>query len=138
MTALRRPRVVAIDAAEAAQALWRELAARPDLRVFNFDSRDATRDALRATRPDVVVLDWSVGCAPSGLPLLHALSIDDSLQRVPVVICLPSAGGSGELPATDESVYLLPKPFGLDELVDVISTALEDVPSDSPVSSHPD
>lgn len=138
VTVSRWPRVVVIDAARAARALWRQLDACASFQVTALDCRDATRDALLGARPDVIVLDWSVGCDPSGWPLLHALSIDAALQRVPVVICAAGTAQTRSLPDRDESVHILPRPFGLDELLDVLVRVLGDAPSAPPVRSHLD
>lgn len=129
VTVSRWPRVVAIDAASAARALWRQLDACAGFRVTALDCREATRDALLRARPDVIVLDWSVGCEPSGVSLLHALSIDSELQWVPVVICTSGDARTRRLPDRDASVHILPRPFGLDDLLDAISRALGDARS---------
>ena len=128
----RRLRVVIIDAA-ADFALWHELNARPGYRVTILDCRETTRAKLRDARPDVVVLDWSVGHDPSGWPLLHALSIDTGLQRVPVVICTEGNVEIRHRSDDDESVRILPKPFGLDALVDVIAGLVSDVEAAAPM-----
>lgn len=126
MSAFRGAHVVAIDSRGAARPLWSELADRSGFHVTLYDCREATRDALREARPDIVLLDWSVGRDPSGWPLLYALSIDAGLQRVPVVIFTDIAVGNLELPDGDESVHILPMPFGLDELVGAVARALQE------------
>ncbi len=136
MPASRRAHVVAIDVAAAARPIWRELAAQSSLRVTVYDCREATREVLRDAQPDIVLLDWSVGRDPSGWPLLNALSLDAGLQRVPVVILTDIPVEN--LEAADERVRFLPKPFGFNALIDVISATLG---TDRPVplaGSNPD
>ncbi|KIF78804.1 peptide synthetase [Streptomyces sp. 150FB] len=109
-----RPRVIALGGEAVDDALWHELAAHPDLLVFNFyGPTEATVDAV-TTRV--------TGSAPSiGRPVsgAHAYVLDPALHPMP-------QGGAGELYLSGEGVArgyagqpgltaerFLPDPFGL-------------------------
>jgi DNA-binding NtrC family response regulator len=123
----RPPCVVAIDASEDVRSLYREILGDEGYGVETFDCHEATRDALRQLRPDVVLLDCFIGCDPSGWELLQVLSLDEELQMVPVVICTTDARmfGDGARESVDESISILPKPFDVQDLLSALEASLE-------------
>ena len=88
-------------------------------------AREALQLARRA-RPDLVVLDI-VMPEVSGWDVLDGLRKDDLLRRIPIVICTAwaeqAAARMRELSEPD--LWLLPKPFDADELLETIAEALE-------------
>jgi two-component system, sensor histidine kinase and response regulator len=88
-------------------------------------SREAYDVALR-DRPDLIMLDI-VMPEVSGWEVLERLRGNPELQSVPVVICTAwSEIAAGRLRELQQShLWLLPKPFDPDELLDTVSEALE-------------
>jgi DNA-binding response OmpR family regulator len=130
----RRPCVVAIDASDDVRTLYQELLRDEGYEVGTLACHEATRDALRELRPDVVLLDCFIGCDPSGWELMQVLSLDADLQMVPVVICTTDARMFGDDASgpVDESIKTLLKPFDVQELLSAIDASLERAQSPSP------
>lgn len=122
----RRPCVVAIDASEDVRALYREMLRDEGYEVATLACHEASRDALRELRPDIVLLDCFIGCDPSGWELLQVLSLDVDLQRVPVVICTTDNRmfDHERRASLDDGIQVLSKPFDVRELLSVLTTAL--------------
>lgn len=88
-------------------------------------AREAYARALQF-RPDVVVLDI-VMPEVSGWEVLERIRSDERLAHVPIVICTAwaeqAAGRLREI--CEPHLWLLPKPFDADELLDTVAEALE-------------
>lgn len=80
----------------------------------------------RRVRPDLVMLDI-VMPEVSGWDVLDYLRKDDLLRRIPIVICTAwaeqAAARMRELSEPD--LWLLPKPFDADELLETVAEALK-------------
>lgn len=88
-----------------------------------------SREALAMARrfgPDLVMLDI-VMPELSGWDLFALLRADPAFARVPIVVCTAwaeeAAGRMRELRAPH--LWLLPKPFDADDLIDTVTEALE-------------
>jgi CheY-like chemotaxis protein len=79
----------------------------------------------RAQRPDVIMLDV-VMPEVSGWEVLALLREDPAFRRTPVIVCTAyvaeALGRLAELKGPDQHLGLLPKPFELDELVEVVES----------------
>jgi CheY-like chemotaxis protein len=88
------------------------------------ESRRAVQVA-RADPPDVIMLDV-VMPEVSGWEVLAALRQDPALARTPVIVCTAyvaeALGRLAELKGPDQHLGLLPKPFELEELVEVVAS----------------
>jgi len=88
------------------------------------ESRNAVRMA-RETRPDVIMLDV-VMPEVSGWEVLAALRMDPGFKRTPVIVCTAyvaeALGRLAELKGPDQHLGLLPKPFELEELIEVVAS----------------
>jgi two-component system OmpR family response regulator len=76
-------------------------------------------------RPDVIMLDV-VMPEVSGWQVLARLREDPSFSRTPVIVCTAyvaeAMGRLAELKGPDQHLGLLPKPFDLEELVEVVGS----------------
>jgi CheY-like chemotaxis protein len=94
--------------------------------VTCLESREAVRLA-RAERPDVIMLDV-VMPEVSGWEVLAQLRSDPDFARTPVIVCTAyvaeALGRLAELrgPNADQHLGLLPKPFELEELLEVVAS----------------
>ena len=92
--------------------------------VTCLESREAVRLAL-AERPDVIMLDV-VMPEVSGWEVLSRLRSDPGFARTPVIVCTAylaeALGRLAELRGPDQHLGLLPKPFELEELLEVVAS----------------
>jgi CheY-like chemotaxis protein len=82
-------------------------------------------ELARAEKPDVIMLDV-VMPEVSGWEVLTALREDPSFARTPVIVCTAyvaeALGRLAELKGPDQHLGLLPKPFELEELIEVVAS----------------
>jgi twitching motility two-component system response regulator PilH len=92
--------------------------------VTCLESREAVRLA-QAERPDVIMLDV-VMPEVSGWEVLARLRVDPAFARTPVIVCTAyvaeALGRLAELRGPDQHLGLLPKPFELEELLEVVAS----------------
>lgn len=88
------------------------------------ESRHAVQMA-RAQRPDVIMLDV-VMPEVSGWEVLAELRTDPAFRFIPVIVCTAyvaeAMGRLEELKGPDQHLGLLPKPFELEELIEVVGS----------------
>jgi CheY-like chemotaxis protein len=88
------------------------------------ESRYAVRMA-QEDPPDVIMLDV-VMPEVSGWEILAALRADPAFVRTPVIVCTAyvaeALGRLAELKGPDQHLGLLPKPFEIDELIEVVDS----------------
>lgn len=88
------------------------------------ESRHAVRMA-REERPAAIMLDV-VMPEVSGWEVLAELRSDSAFARTPVIVCTAyvaeAMGRLAELKGPDQHLGLLPKPFELDELIEVVES----------------
>jgi CheY-like chemotaxis protein len=92
--------------------------------VTCLESREAVRLAFEE-RPDVIMLDV-VMPEVSGWEVLARLRADPAFARTPVIVCTAyvaeALGRLAELRGPDQHLGLLPKPFELEELLEVVAS----------------
>jgi len=88
------------------------------------ESRRAA-DLARQDPPDVIMLDV-VMPEVSGWQVLALLREDPAFARTPVIVCTAyvaeALGRLAELKGPDQHLGLLPKPFELEELIEVVAS----------------
>jgi CheY-like chemotaxis protein len=88
------------------------------------ESRNAVAMA-REARPDVIMLDV-VMPEVSGWEVLAELRADAAFVRTPVIVCTAyveeALGRLAELKGPDQHLGLLPKPFEIEELIEVVAS----------------
>ena len=119
------PRILVIDDTPALlDVIRRALEAEGYLVRTCLESRYAVAIA-REQRPDVVMLDV-VMPEVSGWEVLAELRSDAAFARTPVIVCTAyvaeAMGRLSELKAPDQHLGLLPKPFDLEELLEVVES----------------
>ncbi len=82
--------------------------------------------ALAALRPDLLILDWMLGCEDHGLQVLQILRLCQPLCALPMIVCSAPIALVREIERwlRGSSVQFLLKPFSLPELHPALHSAL--------------
>ncbi len=125
MTVTAAPRILVVDDTPALLDIVRKCLEEEGYRVrICLESRYAV-EVARAERPDVIMLDV-VMPEVSGWEVLASLREDPAFARTPVIVCTAyvaeALGRLAELKGPDQHLGLLPKPFDLEELIEVVES----------------
>ena len=125
MSVTAAPRILVVDDTPALIDVVRKCLEQEGYRVRTcLESRDAVKIA-RDDRPDLIMLDV-VMPEVSGWEVLAALREDPAFQKTPVIVCTAyvaeALGRLAELKGPDQHLGLLPKPFELEELIEVVAS----------------
>jgi CheY-like chemotaxis protein len=119
------PRILVVDDTPALLDIVRECLEAEGYEVRTcLESRRAVEMA-RAEPPDLLMLDV-VMPEMSGWDVLAQLRADSAFAQLPVIVCTAyvaeAMGRLAELKGPDQHLGLLPKPFDLDELLEVVAS----------------
>jgi two-component system, OmpR family, response regulator len=125
VTVTAAPRILVVDDTPALLDVIRKCLEEEGYHVRTcLESRDAIRMA-QEDPPDVIMLDV-VMPEVSGWEVLAALRTDATFTRTPVIVCTAyvaeAIGRMAELKGPDQHLGLLPKPFELEELIEVVAS----------------
>lgn len=118
-------RILVIDDDPAIRAFFLDLLREEGHRVETADTVAVARALAVIQRPDLVISDVSVWeCAPNALP--QVLAHDSQFRGLPLILCTALAPATIDelqslLPA---NLYVLAKPFEIDDLLDRIADFL--------------
>lgn len=126
--------ILVIDDNEELLALYDAVLRYNGYRVTTL-SEPPTLDAIRAVRPDAVILDLHFGGQQfEGWAVLQRLRNDPTLVNLPVIVCTAGEGevrDAGEL-LRRHQVWVLLKPFVVTELERLLREALTSAPRPAP------
>jgi CheY-like chemotaxis protein len=119
------PRILVVDDTPALLDVIRKALEEDGYEVSTcLESRYAVQMAVER-RPDVIMLDV-VMPEVSGWEVLALLRADASFAKTPVIVCTAyvaeAMGRLSELKGPDQHLGLLPKPFELEELLEVVES----------------
>ena len=119
------PRILVVDDTPALLDVIRRCLEEEGYHVRTcLESRHAVRMA-HEDPPDVIMLDV-VMPEVSGWEVLASLRTDPAFRRTPVIVCTAyvaeAIGRMAELKGPDQHLGLLPKPFELEELIEVVDS----------------
>ena len=122
VTVTSAPRILVVDNTPTLLDVIRKALEEDGYRVRTcLESRYAVEMAQEEP-PDVIMLDV-VMPEVSGWEVLAELRMDPAFGRTPVIVCTAyvseAMGRLSELKSPDQHLGLLPKPFELEELIDV-------------------
>jgi CheY-like chemotaxis protein len=128
VTVTGMPRILVVDDTPALLDVIRRCLENEGYRVRTcLESRFAMQMA-REDPPDVIMLDV-VMPEVSGWEVLAELRADPAFRLTPVIVCTAYVGEAmgrlSELKGTDQHLGLLPKPFELEELVEVTGSVAQ-------------
>lgn len=97
--------------------------------VTTFEGIDLpSLEPVRASRPDLLIVDLVMPDGHTGWRFLEAARHDDELRSIPVIVCSADVASlhrhAGELAAIPR-LRVLPKPFDIDQLLALVQEQLE-------------
>ena len=130
----RRPRISVLnDNAEFLDLMSAILDEDAGYDVRTFSEADTAVSDLVASEPDLIVVDLLLGGA-SGWEIVTLSRADERLSDVPIIIC--SADVNALRNRTEDlekigNVHVLPKPFGIDEVTELVERLVGKAPATS-------
>jgi two-component system OmpR family response regulator len=114
------PRIAVVDDDAILLAVMRELLEDEGYVVDTYAAgEDETHVALKASPPDLVILDLRIGALATGVGLLSALRLDPATAATPILVCTADGAylrdNGAHLAA--QGVRTLAKPFDLEALL---------------------
>ena len=129
-TVRSRPVVVVLNDSETFLELMQDLLEREQGYAVQIGRKaDEGVDLVKATQPDLVLLDIMFAREELGWTILEDLKRDPETAAIPVVVCsaaTPSLRAHHDLLAKCQVPWVL-KPFDLDQLLDTVEVALGNV-----------
>ncbi len=125
MTVTAAPRILVVDDTPALIDIVRKCLEEEGYQVRTcLESRHAV-ELARSDPPDLIMLDV-VMPEVSGWEVLARLRQDPAFAKTPVIVCTAyvaeALGRLAELKGPDQHLGLLPKPFELEELIEVVAS----------------
>lgn len=121
------PHILVINDTQEILDLFRDLLEEEGYRVtlssFAFQE---IQDVVRIA-PDLVILDFLIGDEAMGWQMLQKLRMYRPTEKLPVVVCTAALALVRELEGhlLTKNVVVVLKPFDVDELLEVVQTALD-------------
>ena len=91
-------------------------------------------ECVKASRPDLVILDIRMSGEESGWQILELLKLDPTTSRLPIIVCSAASRSLRERADVlrKHDVRVLEKPFDLDDLLGLIDDGLQHAPGSQP------
>jgi CheY-like chemotaxis protein len=126
MDTSERPLVLVVNDDTAFLELMEQLLHDEGYEAEALKSTKNALDHIKKRRPSVIVLDVRINNEEAGLLLLDLITLDPDTRSIPVIIASANlqalAGREDELRA--KGIYVIAKPFDIDDLAALIRTAL--------------
>jgi CheY-like chemotaxis protein len=121
-----RPHVLVVNDDTAFLQLMEQLLEDEGYCCDTLKSTKGAHDRIKEQRPALVVLDIRINNEDAGLLLLDLITLDPKTASIPVIVASANLqaldGRQEELAA--KGIYVIPKPFDIDELGALMRTAL--------------
>jgi len=114
--------------------LFREILEEEGYRVSLYSYAFQDIAEVRDVRPDLVILDFVIGGETHGWQMLQKMKMTRATMHIPVIVCTASLSLARELDGhlRTKNVAVVLKPFDIDDLVEVVSSALNKGDSAAP------
>jgi CheY-like chemotaxis protein len=127
MAALRHRISVVNDNPEFLELMADILDGDGDYEVTTFEDSTTSVDDLAASDPELVIVDLLLAGA-SGWEIVALSRADERLSSIPIIVCSADVAALRDRADDFERVgdiHVLPKPFGIDELMQLVEGLLE-------------
>jgi DNA-binding response OmpR family regulator len=120
------PLVFVVNDDTAFLELMEELLKDEGYRCRTLKSTKSAHDEIRESQPSLVVLDVRINNEEAGLLLLDLITIDPATSSIPVIVASANlqALAHREVELAAKGIYVLAKPFDIDELSALMTRAM--------------
>ena len=123
-----RQRIVIVDDHSGLLKLIEVLLTDEGYAVDTMTSTAGSHVRIKEIKPDLLILDMILETPDAGWQFLQAMKLDPQTNDIPIIVC---SGASHLLNLHRERLdqlncYILPKPFDLDDLVDMSRLAISE------------
>jgi len=126
MNASDRPLIIVVNDDTAFLELMEQLLEEEGYRTEVLKSTKSAVERIKEQRPALVILDVRINNEADGLLLLDLITLDPETSSIPVIIASANlqalAGREDEL--EDKGIFVIAKPFDIDDLAALIRHAL--------------
>ncbi|MDT5280071.1 MAG: hypothetical protein QOJ20_1266 [Mycobacterium sp.] len=121
-----RPSVLVVNDDTAFLQLMEQLLEDEGFEPSTLKSTDGALDIIKEKEPALVILDIRINNEEGGLLLLDLITLDPQTRWIPVIVASanPQALAGREQELADKGIYVIAKPFDIDELGRLIKQAL--------------
>lgn len=118
--------IIVVSESERLRDVMQSALAGERYRVSSITSAFSDVRAVAGLWPDLLILDWMLGCEDHGLQVLQILQLCQPLSALPMIVCSAPIGLVREIERSlrGSSVQFLLKPFSLPELHHALRDAL--------------
>lgn len=119
--------IVVVSESERLRDVMQSALAGDQYRVSGIAASFSDVRTLAAMRPDLLILDWMLGCEDHGLQVLQILQLCQPLSALPMIVCSAPIALVREIERWlhgASGVQFLRKPFSLPELHHALQAAL--------------
>jgi two-component system, OmpR family, phosphate regulon response regulator PhoB len=118
--------IAVVDDDDEFLTLLREMLELEEWKVATYRESTVALEALKANRPDLIILDLRIDTPDAGWRLLDGLLGDEAMQTIPVIVCSAASRELDEKQAflTELGISTLEKPFDIDVLYNCVRAAL--------------
>lgn len=130
-------RVLVVDDDPQIVALYRDILTEEGWHVDVAELSQLANSDTPVGMPDVILLDWMLGHEPEGCNVVRRLKADPATRTIPVVVCTVAVNAitAVEPELTALGIPIVTKPFELDEMLDILRSALRSANSASNTST---
>jgi CheY-like chemotaxis protein len=123
----RPPHILVANDSADVLALFRELLEEEGYAVSVMAVLSHDLDEIASLSPDLMILDYMWSTDDNNWALLHMLRMDRRTKRTPIILCTGAVRQVEGLSARlgDMNIKIILKPFDIDELLGMVSTALD-------------
>ena len=121
-----RPLVLVVNDDTDFLRLMEQLLEEEGYRAQTLTSSKAAHDHIKTSQPALVVLDIRINNEEAGLLLLDLVTLDPKTRSIPIIVASANlqALGGREAELAAKGIYVIAKPFDIDELAALIRRAL--------------
>ena len=123
----RAPKVLVINDDQEILTLFGEILGEAGYSAVLYSSAIHDLAEIERLAPDLIIIDYLIGREDSGWQMLQKIKMRRATANLPIIVCTAATKllleTSGYL--LSKRVFALPKPFDIDELLDMATRALE-------------